>query len=201
VSTVLLSGFEPFDPPWPNPSGDAARALDGREIAGARIVGVVLPVAFSVAGAALREAIARHRPRVAIALGMGGDCFRLERKAVDRDDAPDRPDSRGVVRAGGHRDYPGEPEERFATLPLAAIARALTARGASTYMSESAGRYVCNDLFYDLLRAAEAARIEAAGFIHVPHPRSFASRRITQEWLNDAIAAAIEAVLRSERYP
>lgn len=196
---VLVTGFEPFDPPWPNPSGLAARALDGRTIAGARVRGVVLPVAWSQAGARLREAIERERPAIAIALGMGGDAFRLERRAVDRKDAPDRPDNLGVVRNGGHRDYPLEPEDRFATLPLAAIARAMTARGAAPYMSESAGQFVCNDLFYDLLRAADAAGIGAAGFIHVPHPRSFASLGVTQALVEDAIAAAVEAAVLHSR--
>jgi pyroglutamyl-peptidase len=198
--TVLVTGFEPFDPPWPNPSGLAASALDGRAIAGARVCGAVLPVAYGAAGARLGDAIARERPSIVIALGMGGsESFRLERKAVDRDDAPDRPDNLGVERRGGHRDHPEEPEERFATLPLAAIARAMTARGAAPYMSESAGRFVCNDLFYDLLRAAERAGIASAGFIHVPHPRTFAAQGLKQARLEDAVAAAVEAAVLHAR--
>jgi pyroglutamyl-peptidase len=194
-TVVLVAGFEPFDPPWPNPSGDAARALDGRELRGARVRGVVLPVRWGAAGAALRAEIERAQPEIVLALGMGGEGFRLERKAVDRDDAPDRPDNAGVERTGGHRDYPDEPEERWSTLPLAAIARAMTARGAAPYMSESAGRFVCNDLFYDLMRAAEAHGVRAAGFVHVPHPRAFARLGLTQERVNDAVAAAVEACL------
>src|SRR5579872_136577 len=98
-TVVLVSGFEPFDPPWGNSSGDAARALDARVIAGARVAGVVLPVAYGEAGRALAAHAARHSPRALLCLGMADAPLRVEEAAIDFSDDP-RPDNRGVVRRG-----------------------------------------------------------------------------------------------------
>ena len=49
---ILLTGFEPFGGEKRNPSQEIVRALAGREIAGRRVVGAVLPCVF---GASLRD--------------------------------------------------------------------------------------------------------------------------------------------------
>jgi pyroglutamyl-peptidase len=193
---ILVSGFEPFDPPWGNSSGEAARALDGRVVAGARVAGIVLPVVYGEAGRALAAEVARVRPRAIVCLGMADAPLRVEEIAVDRaDDA--RPDNRGVVRKGGLRAREREPESRASTLPLDAILETWRGLGIEAGRSASAGRFVCNDLFYDAMRAAEAHGIARAGFIHVPHPKRFRSGEIDQAGVNRAVEAAIGAIVES----
>jgi pyroglutamyl-peptidase len=58
VPPLLVTGFEPFGGETVNPSALVARALHGRHIGGAAVIGVELPCAFGVALAlafALRE--------------------------------------------------------------------------------------------------------------------------------------------------
>src|SRR6185295_8748875 len=50
--SVLVTGFDPFGGSAVNPSWDAIHALDGREIAGHRIIGGEIPTLF---GASLQR--------------------------------------------------------------------------------------------------------------------------------------------------
>ena len=47
MKSVLVTGFEPFGDNARNPSQEIARALDGRTIAGRKIIGAVLPCVLS----------------------------------------------------------------------------------------------------------------------------------------------------------
>ena len=68
--TVLLTGFEPFAGFDRNPGALIVEALDGRRIAGARIVGRVLPVDLRRIDAAIADVLARVQPDAVVALGL-----------------------------------------------------------------------------------------------------------------------------------
>jgi pyroglutamyl-peptidase len=61
----------------------------------------------------------------------------------------------------------GAPDAYFATLPATAIAAALRAAGLPAEVSQNAGGFVCNHLFYTLMHLA-AGQSWRAGFLHVP---------------------------------
>ena len=64
---------------------------------------------------------------------------------------------------------PGGPTAYFATLPLAAMLKALTDEGIPAYTSNTAGTYLCNQTLYWTLHAArDLVRPPAVGFIHFP---------------------------------
>jgi pyroglutamyl-peptidase len=64
------------------------------------------------------------------------------------------------------------PAAYFSSLPVAVIVKALTRAGLRAEPSLSAGAFVCNHVFYQLMhRAAQnqrAGSIKRAGFVHVP---------------------------------
>jgi pyroglutamyl-peptidase len=62
---------------------------------------------------------------------------------------------------------PGGPAAYFSTLPIKAMVRALREAGIPASVSQTAGTFVCNQVFYNLqhLLAGSAVR---SGFIHVP---------------------------------
>src|SRR5262245_54234718 len=64
MKTVLVTGFEPFAGAVRNPSQEIARALDGREIAGCRVIGVTLPCVFGESRRLLVRLLRTHRPRL-----------------------------------------------------------------------------------------------------------------------------------------
>ena len=167
LPTVLLTGFTPFDGDALNPSWQAVRALDGRRIAGHRVVAVELPTEFGAALPALRRTLRVARPRLAIAFGLAGGRagISLERVAINVIDAR-IPDNAGaqpidvpVLRSG--------PAAYFSTLPIKAMLAALQQSDISADISQTAGTYVCNQVFYALMHAARRQRFRA-GFVHVP---------------------------------
>jgi pyroglutamyl-peptidase len=166
--TVLLTGFEPFAGDAVNPSWEAVRALDGETISGHRIVTAKLPVVFGDARHALREAIAHTKPTLVICVGVANTRTRIsiERIAINVDDAriPDnagrQPIDVAVVEEG--------PAAYFSTLPIKAILRALDAAKIPAEISQTAGTYVCNHVFYGLMHELAAHPAIRGGFIHVP---------------------------------
>jgi len=133
-----------------------------------------------LANTVMSEAVAALNPAIVIAVGQaGGRCdISLERVAINIDDAP-IPDNRQQqltdqpVVAGGPAAY-------FATLPVKAIVQQLRAAGLPASVSQSAGTFVCNHVFYGLMHlAAQRAPTSTlrAGFIHIPFlPQQAASR-------------------------
>ncbi|HET7561369.1 MAG TPA: pyroglutamyl-peptidase I [Rhodanobacteraceae bacterium] len=166
--TVLLTGFAPFAGEAVNPSWEAVRALDGTIIEGHRVTAVELPTEFGTSVPALRAALRRARPQVAIAVGLAGgrDGISLERVAINVIDAriPDnagaQPIDAAVVRNG--------PAAYFTTLPIKAALSSLRQERIPAHVSQTAGTYVCNQVFYALLHAIRKRRGVRAGFVHVP---------------------------------
>jgi pyroglutamyl-peptidase len=170
-ATVLVTGFEPFGADDVNPSGLAAQALDGRDVAGHRIVGARLPTAFDAAIDALRELLGRHRPALVVCTGQAGgrSAISLERVAINVDDAR-IPDNAGAQPV----DTPvveGAPAAYFTTLPIKAMLGALMDGAIVAEISQTAGTFVCNHVFYGLmheLATHPALAGTRGGFVHVP---------------------------------
>lgn len=166
MTTVLLTGFEPFGGDAANPSGDAvhrvASAWDGR----ATLRTAVLPVTFAGAAARLRDLIAEHRPDVVLATGLAGgrSAIGIERIAVNLIDAR-IPDNAGAQPVD-EPSIAGAPPAAFATIPVKAIATAIRDAGIPAEVSHTAGTFVCNHVFFTALAAAPPGT--RAGFIHVP---------------------------------
>jgi len=168
--TVLLTGFEPFGGESTNPSWRVAQALHGEVIAGAQVVAVQLPCVFGESLSVLQEALAQHGPRLVLVLGLGqatGRCeLTPERVAINVDDAriADNAGARPVDTAV----VPGGPAAYFSTLPIKAMVAAMRAEGVPASVSQTAGTFVCNHVFYGLMHALQTRRGVRGGFMHVP---------------------------------
>jgi pyroglutamyl-peptidase len=98
------------------------------------------------------------------------DTVGLERIALNLDDSP-KPDNAGAAPDGVPIE-PDGPLALAATLPLVELRTALMAAGIPVAISNHAGTYVCNHVFYVALRTVERLGLPAiCGFIHVPLPR------------------------------
>ena len=172
---MLVTAFEPFGGDGRNPSAEVLWAVaDCGAFPG--LVAEVLPTAFDAAGLRIEQLLDAHRPVAWMGLGLhgGATAIVLERRAANADDA-DLADNAGAVRRGVPID-PAGPAFRPATLPLDALAAAVVARGLPVRLSDSAGRFVCNHVFY---RAAAAAALQRpvirVGFVHLPWPADWPS--------------------------
>ena len=162
--TVLLTGFEPFNKETINPAWEAVRALDGWQ--GVQVL--QLPCVFGAANAVLKEALERIDPAVVIAVGQAGGRVDLsvERIAINVDDAPIKDNAQ--VQLVDEAVVADGPAAYFSTLPIKAIVAALRAAGLPASVSQTAGTFVCNHVFYGLMHAS-AGRQRRAGFIHIPY--------------------------------
>jgi pyroglutamyl-peptidase len=157
MRNVLVTGFGAFLDVDDNPSGRVARAVDGAEIEGLRIVGVTLPVRY------------QEGPRQAVALALELDARVVIGLGVDRSTRTVDVETRAWNRTqgldvAGEQPFelePGGPDTVGANIDAAAFAEALGGR-----VDDDAGRYVCNAWLYQVARALTPER--RVVFVHVP---------------------------------
>lgn len=167
---VLLTGFTPFGGDAANPSERLAAALaEAPPLSGLVLATAVLPVTYAGALPALRAALDADRPDVVLATGLAGGRAQVsvERVAINVDDAR-LADNDGIRRIDAPV-VPGGPAAYFATVPIKAMAAAIRGAGVPAAVSQSAGTFLCNHVFYHACHIAATARPGLrAGFIHLP---------------------------------
>lgn len=166
--TVLLTGFEPFNKETVNPAWEAVRALAGWAGEGFTVEVRQLPCVFGAAQEVLKAAIASLQPDVVIAVGQAGGRvdMSVERVAINVDDAP-IPDN-AQQQLVDEPIVSGGPAAYFSTLPIKAIVRGLREEGIPASVSQTAGTFVCNHVFYGLMHHTAGSSTKA-GFIHIPY--------------------------------
>jgi len=174
MANVLITGYEPFEQDKLNASWEAARQLDGLVLTSPQgpvtVQARQLPCVFGAAISALRREIEALQPVLVICAGYAGirSEISIERVAINIDDAriPDnagqQPIDMPIVAEG--------PAAYFSTLPIKAIAHALQAAQIPAGVSQTAGTFVCNHVFYGLQHylATHLPQVRG-GFIHVPY--------------------------------
>jgi pyroglutamyl-peptidase len=167
TKTILLTGFEPFNGAAINPAWEAVRLLDGWSGDGFRVEVRELPCVFGRAAEALCAFVDEVRPDIAIAVGQAGGRpeISVERIAINVDDA------RILDNAGQQPvDVPileDGPAAYFTNLPIKAMVAAMREQGLKAGVSQTAGTFVCNHVFYALMHHVRGQSVKA-GFIHVP---------------------------------
>ena len=201
MKTVLLTGFEPFGGETINPSGEIARQLHDMVIARHQVVGALLPCVFGAAIAELKAQLRHTQPALIICLGQAGGRADItpERVAINVDDARltdnagGQPIDQAVIKQG--------PAAYWSTLPIKAIVAALRQRDLPASVSQTAGTFVCNHVFYGLMHQLRAQRRVRGGFIHVPFlPEQTTDKpSLPLETMVTAIGLAIETAVQNRR--
>ncbi|MCX6665823.1 MAG: pyroglutamyl-peptidase I [Euryarchaeota archaeon] len=160
---VLVTGFEPFGKYDVNPSQLIAEALNGTEIKGVRIIGIVVPVNFTKSVAVVTQAIEEYQPLFVLSIGLAASSkrVRLENVGINLKKDPNV--------AGINRNNQSGPLFRFSSLPSAKIFNELKRSGIPVRQSWFAGTYVCNALLYGVLGYITDHDLDThMGFLHVP---------------------------------
>ncbi|EJY56995.1 pyrrolidone-carboxylate peptidase [Alicyclobacillus hesperidum URH17-3-68] len=203
METVLLTGFEPFQGEVLNPSWEIARTLSGETLANRfRIVAKRLPTAFSTAADELYSAIESVHPRAVICLGEAGGRTQLtpERVAINIIDAR-IPDNQGAQPQDEPISQDG-PVGYFSLLPLRPMVEAIQAVGVPAAISDTAGTFVCNYVFYTLMHHIHTHNLQiAGGFMHVPYMTEQVLAKkapgLPLDLMAKGVRAAVEAVVQS----
>ncbi len=165
---ILLTGFEPFGGDRINPSWLVAQALHGQQIDGATVHSLQLPCVFGRSLVHLQEALAQHRPQLVLALGLaaGRAEMSVERVAINVDDARIA-DNAGAAPID-QPVVPRGPAAYFSTLPIKAMVHGMNNTGVPAVVSQTAGTFVCNHVFFGLMHLLRRRRAARGGFMHVP---------------------------------
>ena len=192
---LLITGFDPFGGETINPSWEAVSRLPDT-IGDYRLTSLQIPTVFGGAAQAVLAAAKRDKPDVILCIGQAGgrDAVTPERIAINMASAA-RPDNAGN-QPREEAILPGGPDGSFATVPVRAMAEAITASGLPGRVSNTAGTFVCNDTLYRLLQHYVGTETRV-GFLHVPHlPQQAKEGAPCMELgqIIDALIAAISAL-------
>jgi pyroglutamyl-peptidase len=187
---ALVTGFDAFGGDKVNPSSLAVSRLK-RRIGSLAIHTATLPTSYARSAITLRGAIHEAQPDIVLCVGQAGGRseLSLERVAINvqdariRDNDGKQPIDRPVVRDG--------PAAHFATLPIKACVAELRRAGLPAAVSNTAGTFVCNHVFYALLDMAERHGLSfRGGFMHIPYVPEQAAR------LGGAPSMSVEDIVR-----
>ncbi|MGR5208443.1 pyroglutamyl-peptidase I [Vibrio alfacsensis] len=167
MKKILITGFEPFGGESINPALEAVNKLANAKIDGGEIVVCEVPVTRYESLDTIITAIEIHQPDYVITIGQaaGRAGITPERVAINVDDfrIPDnggnQPIDEPVVMDG--------PDAYFSTLPIKAITRTLQEQGIPCQVSNTAGTFVCNHVFYGIQHYLRDKNI-GHGFVHIP---------------------------------
>jgi pyroglutamyl-peptidase len=206
MKKLLLTAFEPFAGELINPSLEAARQMEKIDFRETGIHVAELPVDRYRAGEMALDLLRSIEPDIVIMLGEAGGRYRVnpERVAINVDDF------RIADNVGNQpRDEPiaeGGPVAYFSTLPIRAITDRIIKAHIPAAISNSAGSYLCNRLFYSVMHAIDIDRLPViAGFIHLPYFHDQAMRKhpdvpsLSRESIVEAVRLAIEVSVESRR--
>ncbi|MFW2355465.1 pyroglutamyl-peptidase I [Hydrogenophaga sp.] len=199
---ILLTGFDAFGGATLNPSWLAARALHGRQILGHTVVAAQLPTVFDTSLTVLTALLKQHQPALVVCLGQAGGrrALSLERVAINVNDAP-TPDNAGAQPVDTAVKQ-GAPAAYFTTLPIKAMLAALQQEGMAAEVSQTAGTFVCNHVFYGLMHALATQRAlkqTRGGFIHVPWLPEQGTPSMALEDIVSGLRLAVRCALQVER--
>lgn len=205
MKTILVTGFDPFGGEAINPAWESVKRLAEIESGEYRIVARQLPTVFGKSVELLLQAIREISPDLVFCIGQAGGRadISIERVAINVDDAriPDnegkQPIDTPIVEDG--------PVAYWSSLPIKAIVKEMRAKGIPASVSQTAGTFVCNHLFYGLMHALDkeypAVR---GGFVHIPYLPEQAAKHPGQpsmsvETIVNGLQIAIETAVNHER--
>ncbi|KZL02698.1 Pyrrolidone-carboxylate peptidase [Pseudovibrio sp. Ad14] len=173
METILITGFGAYANTPTNPAEKLAVALDGEEIAGAKIVSRIVSGSYFHCIEETVAAMEELKPSSVLMLGEygGRSMITLERLAQNLNDCARYgvTDTAGVT-LQGELTVPDGPVGYYATVPLRAMTQAMRDAGVPTDISDSAATFCCNHLMYGVLHHIAKHNLPVrAGWVHLPH--------------------------------
>jgi len=165
TAPILLTGFQPFGPHAVNPTSLLMERLAGAE----GVVTAVLPVEYDVCGDAFAALVEEHEPAAVLSFGLAfrTESVLIERLAWNRDES-EQADTAGVVREDAPIVEDG-PTAYGIGIPVPLLLRTLAAAGLPVGLSDHAGGFVCNHLYYRARHVIETRGLDLPmAFLHVP---------------------------------
>ena len=169
---LLLTGFEPYSSTIVNPAEEVAKALDKQIINQVSVTSTIVPNTFFKAINHVRSEMLKDDYDFVLMMGeyTGRAMVTLERYAHRLIDAYryQLHDNDGISYSNKQTVENG-PVAYQTHLPIKRIVEAIRADGIPADISDTAGTFVCNHLFYGILHEIhEQNHAIKAGWVHLP---------------------------------
>ncbi len=188
---VLLTGFEPFGGKTTNPSQEVVSLLAPQSFAEIELSTKILPVAYQPAIDQIRALTARYDYILMTGVAWSRKEICIERVAINLMDAA-RKDNNGFCPT----DMPirsDSPTAYFSNAPIKQMLAAIRDTRNPCKISNSAGTYVCNAVYYAALDEIANRHLPTkAVFIHLPSDEC-----LSVSSMAEAIKAALNIRVRS----
>ena len=190
MKRLLITGFDPFGGESVNPAWEAVKLLP-KTIGDYMLCKLEIPTVYGLGAQQVLQKACEVKPDAILCIGQAGGRAMVtpERVAINirdariDDNAGNRPVEEPVVSNG--------PAAYFTTVPVKAMAEAITAAGFPGGVSNTAGTFVCNDVLYTLLHEFNGTGVQV-GFIHVPYLPEQGTPSLP---LKDTVAALKAAIM------
>lgn len=192
MKRLLITGFDPFGGENINPAWEAVKLLP-ETIGNYVLCKLEITTVYGLGAQQVLRKAQEVKPHVILCIGQAGGRAMVtpERVAINirdariDDNAGNRPAEEPVISDG--------PAAYFATVPVKAMAEAITAAGFPGGVSNTAGTFVCNDVLYTLLHEFNGTGVQV-GFIHVPYLPEQGTPSLPLPDTVTALEAAIKAL-------
>lgn len=203
MKKILVTGFDPFGGEKINPALEIIKLLPS-SLVGNEIKVLEIPTVWKESIRVVEEEIKKFNPDFILSIGQAGGRtdISIERVAINIDDfrikdnAGNQPIDEKIFE-DGENAY-------FSTLPIKAIQRKIKENKIPASISNSAGTFVCNHVFYGLRYLAEKKyKNTKVGFIHIPYlPEQVLDKdsigSMSLETILKGIELAIQAIFENE---
>ncbi len=188
---ILVTGFDPFNNQSINPTQLIIEQLP-KQIGLIEIIPLLLPTVRFESTNILINSIKKHKPDAVLMLGQASkiEGFHVERVAINIDDfrIKDNHQNQPIdqpIHLDGKSAY-------FSTLPIKKIVASMNDFGFKSTISNSAGTFVCNHVFYGCAHFIQTTKLATTyGFIHVP----FETSQTNSHQFSLPLDAMIKAIL------
>ncbi len=170
---ILVSGFEPYGEMSVNPTQTLAEEAKNFDLDGIEVHSVLLPVNYDECVERLVEEIERLSPDAVVSCGLypGRTAVTPERIGINaKDTMAEDPiaDNKGRMPVDEPIN-PDGPDAIFSMLPYRRIVENLRVAGIPSFVSNTAGSYICNNTLYGVLDHVRKNDLPIlAGFVHFP---------------------------------
>lgn len=203
MKKILVTGFDPFGGEKINPALEVIKLLPDN-ILGNEIKVLEIPTVWRESVKKIEEEIKNFEPDFILSIGQAGGRtdISIERVAINIDDyriednAGNQPIDEKIFE-DGENAY-------FSTLPIKAIQNEILKNKIPASISNTAGTFVCNHVFYGVRYLIEKKyKNIKSGFIHIPYlPEQVLNKSDTGsmslETILKAIQIAIQVIFENE---
>lgn len=193
---ILLTGFTAFGQEATNPSWDLINQSDLGKFA-AEIQTLEIETVYRKSRDILEDKLLEFKPDLVLLFGQAGGrtAISVERIAINVNDSRAADNSGEILT--DEVIFADGPAAYFSTLDYKEIVNTLRTAKIPAYVSDTAGTYVCNNLFYTLMYLSDKHDLPiSGGFIHVPFEHGQVLGRSNQPSMSlDTMTRACELII------